>query len=239
MGYISVFNLPAYFVSFFGTTGNYAFLRAVAKSAYDRKSDEFDFEVCLASSLGPGLDELGTTLTSGTGDAGGVTYGASVRARANSHATAWLNMTAYYRDGLSTHPWTKQLETIADLYALESSASMSSSPGKRRRASVSNGTLFSDLYKGALKAPAYVIWGEKDQACSRELCLNGLGDYLAKDSEVTILPRTSHWTPVQKESRMVLANVIALLTRKDAKQVTSLTNEVQKIYPGATLYAKK
>jgi pimeloyl-ACP methyl ester carboxylesterase len=100
-------------------------------------------------------------------------------------------------------------------------------------------SLFADQYKGALKAPAYIIWGEKDQACSRPICLDGLGDYLAKDSEITILPRSGHWTPVEQESRAVLASVIAVVAGRNAKPVTKLTAEIQNIYPEATMMAKK
>lgn len=239
MSYIFVFNLSAFFVTILGIGGNYAFMRAVTKSAYDQNSPEWSFPECLASSFGPGEEELDTTLPTTSRSSPGGTYGPSVRARATSHGHAFWNMTSYYRHGVSSRPWTKSLETIADLYALESSASESSSPGSRRRASISNGALFAVPHKGALKAPAYVLWGEKDQACSRELCLNGLGDYLAKDSEVTILPRTSHWTPLQKESRAVLARVIALFAGRHSSPTPSLTAEVQKLYPDATLYVKK
>ncbi|RVX71153.1 hypothetical protein B0A52_03519 [Exophiala mesophila] len=239
MGYIFIFNLSTLYVNFLGIGGNYAFMRSVTMSAYDLKSPEWSFPECLATSFGPGKEELDTAIPSTSSTSPGETYGASVIARAKSHGQAFWNMTGYYRHGVSSRPWTKSLETIADLYALESSASESSSPGSRRRASISNGALFAVPHKGALKAPTYVLWGEKDQACSREICLNGLGDYLAKDSEVTILPRTSHWTPIQKESRAVLARVIGLFARSNSTPLPNMTAEVHKIYPDATLYVKK
>ncbi|KAL6243267.1 hypothetical protein RBB50_009819 [Rhinocladiella similis] len=233
MGYIFVFNLPSFFVRSLGNGGNYSFLRGANKIGYDRYSKEYQAQEALASTLGPGPEECKTATADGN------TYGATVVVRAKSSAEAFWNMTGVYRDGLATSPWTKSLETIADLYALETSASESSSPGSRRRSSISNHILFADHIKGKLNAPAYVIWGEKDQACTRTICLDGLGDYLAKDSEVTILPRSGHWTPVGKESRAALATAIGLFAGRDAKPVPKMTVEVQKVYPDAFMMVKK
>ncbi|KIX09940.1 uncharacterized protein Z518_01021 [Rhinocladiella mackenziei CBS 650.93] len=236
MGYIFVFNLPSVFVKYMGVAGNFSFIRGVNRLGYGRGSNEYRVQECMASSFGPGPEECKTSIPSTSNDKG-ETYGPSVLERAKSPQDAFWNMTGYYRDGAGWRPWTKSLETITDLYALETSASESSSPG-RRRSSVSN-PLFVDQYRGSLKSPAYVLWGEKDQACSRPICLDGLGDYLAKDSEVTILPRSGHWTPVGRESRVALATVIGLFAGKDAKPVPKMTTEVQNVYDGAVLMVKK
>jgi pimeloyl-ACP methyl ester carboxylesterase len=229
MGYIFCFNLPRSFVTWFGIAGNFSFLRGAHAAAHHRHPEERNTQESLAATFGPDASML-------EGKEGHA-YGASVMERAKSRKEAFWHMTGYYRDGAGTQPWTKSLETIADLYILESTASESSSPG-RRRSSMTN-SLFLDQYKGALKAPAYIIWGEQDQACSKPICLDGLGDYLAKDSEIIILPRSAHWTPVEKESRTALAKVIASVARRDAKPVTSMTTEVQKVYAEATMMAKK
>lgn len=238
MGYIFAFNLPAALVKYLGTCGNYSFVRGANRAGYDRKSSEYLARECMASSFGPGKEECRTSINETTNDNSGETYGPTVLERATSHGNAFWNMTGYYRDGAARKPWTKSLDTIADLYALETSASESSSPG-RRRSSISHGALFADPYKGSLKAPAYVVWGEKDIACGKPLCLDGLADYLAKDSEIILLPRSGHWTAVQRESRAVLAKVINLYAGKEANMIPKIADEIQKIYQGAVLLAKK
>ncbi|KAK5272300.1 hypothetical protein LTR96_001930 [Exophiala xenobiotica] len=233
MGYIFMFNLPSFFVRSMGTAGNFSFLRGANWSGYDKHSNEYRVQEGMASTFGPGPQECKSTLDDGT------TYGPSVLRRAKSPGEAFWNMTGYYRDGIASQPWTKSLETIADLYALENSASESNSPSSRRRSSISNHILFSEHIKGKLNAPAYVLWGEKDRACGKSICLDGLCDYLDKDSEVTILPRSGHWTPVGKEARTALAIAIGLFAGKDARPVPKMTAEVQKVYPDAVLMVKK
>jgi pimeloyl-ACP methyl ester carboxylesterase len=243
MGYIFAFHLPAVFVRYLGTGGNFSFLRGATKAAYGRGSKEYRGEECLASTFGPGPEEcripkaIGNGTNGVNGEKNGEAYGPSVLQRAQSSGEAFWNMTSYYRDGVAWKPWTKSLETITDLYALETSASESSSPG-RRRSSVSN-SLFLNQYKGSLHAPTWILWGEKDQACSRPICLDGIGDYLGKDSEVVLLPRSGHWTPVEKNSRAALARIIHLLAGRDAKPAASMVTEVQKVYDGASMLVRK
>ena len=243
MGYIFVFHLPSTLVKYMGVAGNFSFVRGANWSSYGKASKEYHAQECMASSFGPGPDECKSSLPAmnGTSNTNGEkheeTYGPSVLQRANSPGEAFWNMTGYYRDGVGWQPWTKSLEAITDLYALETSASESNSPG-RRRSSVSN-SLFADQYKGSLHAPTYILWGEKDEACSRPICLDGIGDYLGRDSEVTLLSRSGHWTPVQKEARPALATMIGLFAGRDTKPVAKMTTEVQKVYDGATLLVKK
>ncbi|EXJ79906.1 hypothetical protein A1O3_08191 [Capronia epimyces CBS 606.96] len=237
MGYIFIFNLPPFFVKYMGVAGNYSFVRGAYRAAYGRGSNERRVQECMAASFGPGPEECKTSRISNPDDRNGDTYGPTVLERAKSPKEAFWNMTGYYRDGVGWRPWTKSLEALADLYPFDEMASHSSSLS-RRRSSIST-SLFADPVKGSLKAPTYVLWGEKDLACSRPICLDGLGDYLGKDSEVTILPRSGHWTPVAQESRLALATVISLYAGRDAKPVPKMTSEVQKVYPDAVLMVKK
>ncbi|KAK8153668.1 Alpha/Beta hydrolase protein [Phyllosticta citrichinensis] len=52
-------------------------------------------------------------------------YPPSVAARARSPTASWLHATAYYRDGLAVARWTKSLQTILSLSALDPSSSVS------------------------------------------------------------------------------------------------------------------
>ncbi|KAL2426456.1 hypothetical protein ABEF95_006867 [Exophiala dermatitidis] len=236
MGYIFVFNLPPIFVKSLGVGGNYSFIRGCHRFAYGRGAKEYPVQEAMAATFGPSPQECKTSTVPSSNAEAGETYGPTVLERARSPAEAFWNMTGYYRDGAATRPWVKSLETIADLYALEEMASRSSSVS--RRSSVSN-SLFAEPVKGSLKAPTYVLWGENDTACSRPICLDGLGDYLGKDSEVTILPRSGHWTPIERESRPALALAIASFAKRHAEPVPNMTANVRQVYPDAVLMAKK
>ena len=241
MGYIFAFHLSPTLVKYLGVAGNFSFVRGANWSGFGKGSKEYRVQECMASSFGPGPEECETSIPAvidTNGDSRGETYGRSVLQRAKSPGEAFWSMTGYYRDGVGWRPWTKSLEAITDLYALETSASESSSPG-RRRSSISNSGLFADQYKGSLHAPTYILWGEKDQACTRPICLDGIGDYLSRDSEVTLLPRSGHWTAVQKDARPALATAIALFAGQDAMPIAKMTTEIQKVYEGATLLVKK
>lgn len=237
MGYIFVFHLPAVLVRYMGVAGNFSFTRGANRSGYGRGTKEYRVAESMASTFGPSTEECRTSIQSATNGANGETYGSSVLVRAKSPGEAFWNMTGYYRDGAGSRPWTKSLETLAALYTLETSASESNSPG-RRRSSVSH-NLYVDQQKGCLRAPTFVLWGEKDLACSRPICLDGLGDYLPRDSEVTILPRSGHWTPVDKEARAALATAIGLYAGRNSVPVQKMTTEIQKVYDGAVLMVKK
>lgn len=193
----------------------------------------------LAVSFGPGEAECKPVSGSGVNGATSESYGESVFLRAKSQKEAFWQMTRYYTDGAAYKPWSKSLEAIADLYALDGDASESNSPSRRRSSSSASSALFPDIYKGALRAPTTVLWGEKDQACTKAICLDGIGDYLAKDSEVTLLPRSGHWTPIEKESRAALARVIGLYARNGDERVLSVSKYVNDVYEGATMMARK
>ena len=239
-GYIYSFHLPARMVKYLGTGGNLAFIRGCHSVQYGKKEIQLYMPESLACTLGPSVNECKATSTgvNGTSDQ---TYSPSVLERAQSPATAFWHQTKYYREGASYHPWTKSLETIADLYALESEASESPSPARRRSSSSASSGLFNGQVKGSLHAPATIIWGEKDRACSKVVCLDGLGDYLARDSEITLLPRTGHWTPLEQEGRAALARVVGLYAGGNDNKVAqaSITKYISEVYDGVVQVAKK
>ena len=151
-----------------------------------------------------------------------------------------MHQTAYYRDGAAMEPWNKSLQTTADLFNLEQNQTNDSSI---RRRSSSASSMFGDMYKGSLHAPVTILWGLRDQACSSAICLDGIGDYLARDSEVILLPRTKHWTPVEGEARKALARLLEIfVNQKPGSRNVSLENAeeaVKQVYEGAIVLTRK
>lgn len=91
---------------------------------------------------------------------------------------------------------------------------------------------------GALKAPTTILWGEKDLAVGKAICLDGISDYLAAGSEVILLPKTGHWATVEKESRSALAALIKLFATT-IKLPAYVTKEVSQVYEGVTCNVRK
>lgn len=229
------FHLPKLMVQYLATGGNMSFLRAIAKAEHGRHQDECDVQAYLAGTLGPGVVEVESQTKKGE------TYGRSVYARAASPGETFWHQTAYYRNGLGTKKWEKSLEIIAGLYEIESESASLVSPTRRRSSSSASSALFMDRYDGALKAPVTILWGEKDLAVSKAVCLDGISDYLAAGSEVILLPRSGHWVGVEKESRAALAKIIALLAATPAGQAlpTYMVNDVEHVYTGAVSMGKR
>lgn len=227
-GYIFVFQLPSFMLTYMGSIGNMIFLRTVVRMSAGRHKEEYNEQECLASTLGPGVIEVNTRTSDGEN------YGESVHERAASVGTLFWRQTAYYRNGLAFNPWEKTLETAADLYNLETESEASNSPIRRRFSSSATSGLFSEHYAGALRAPSTIVWGAKDSALSRVICLDGIGDYLAKGSEVILLPQTGHWAPAEKESRAALAKIISLCAATAPSLPTYFSKDVEQIYEGST-----
>lgn len=152
-----------------------------------------------------------------------------------------MHQTAYYRDGAAMDPWSKSLQTTADLFNLEQN--QTSGSGIRRRSSSASSAMFGDLVKGSLHAPTTILWGVQDVACSQAICLDGIGDYLARDSEVILLPRTNHWPPVEGESRKALSRLLEIYVNQQpgTPNVSLETAEeaVKQVYNGATTLVRK
>lgn len=233
-GYIFAFHLPSFMVQFLVVGSNKFLLRGALRAAYGRASPDPSPQESLASTLGPGVIEVDTKTL------GGEHYGKTVIDQTCSYPERFWQTTAYYRDGLHAAVWTKSLETLADLHNLESESSAASSPtGRRRSSSSASSALFGETYKGSLKAPTTILWGDKDFVMQRGLFLDGIGDYLAKGSEVIILPRTGHWTSVQKEGRAAVAAVVAQYARNDRAPPLYVAKDVAAVYDGASVMVKK
>jgi pimeloyl-ACP methyl ester carboxylesterase len=220
-------------VKYLGSGGNMAFIRGCHWLEYGGKKDRvFWRSDCLATTLGPSPAEAANT-------GSGAAYPESLQDRAASPGAHFWALSSFYRDGPGTKRWTKSLELIADLYALETQASESSSPARRRSSSSASSALFPPQLKGVMHAPVTVLWGEKDPSCRRPMFLDGMGDYITKDSEIVVLPRSGHWTPVETESRQALAHVVALYAAGEEGSKASITDYVQEVYEGAVQMAKR
>jgi hypothetical protein len=232
-GYIFAFNLPKPMVRYLGSGGNMAFIRGCHWLEYGGgKSRAFWRSDCLATTLGPGPAEV-------TNSGSNLAYPKSLKDRAASPGAHFWALSSFYRDGPGTKRWTKSLELIADLYALETEASESSSPARRRSSSSASSALFPSQLKGVMQAPVTVLWGEKDPSCGRPMFLDGMGDYITKDSEIVVLPRSGHWTPIETDSRQALAHVVALYAAGEEDSKNSITEFVKEVYRDAYQMAKK
>ena len=243
-GYIAAFHLPRLMVAYLGTGGNSAFLRGALRAAHGKDKSEFSVASSMASTLGPSENECKTQISDDTiachnvdGTENVLSYSLAVQGRARNPSSCFLDKTGYYTDGAGTQKWQKSLETLALLYNIETENSTSTD--LRRRRSSSSG-IFEPAHGGCLKAPVTIIWGQMDQACTQRICLDGIGDYLAQKSQVVLLPRTGHWTAVEKESRIALGKVIEwYVDGGDLEAKGDVASVVRQVYQGATLLVKK
>lgn len=176
--YIFCFNLPWPFSNFFATFCNYWFLRVLHDLGKGPRSkseknlyrlNPVEAGESMAITTGPGWAQLQQF--------GDLAYGESVGNRINDRGMS--EKIRLYREGLLLDKWDKSLETTAALFEL--------SPGSSD--SIMNHT----APKGALKAPAVLMMGEKDPAFDKRLALDNARDYLVKDSQVLIVKGAGHW----------------------------------------------
>lgn len=220
-GYIAVMQLPMTFVRYLGSGGNYSFLRATHKVSYgDSEFTVVDAAECMASSLGPSTEECKTR----TGDGG--QYPASVK---NERVFGnFDHMASYYRHGAAISRWRKSIETIASLHSI--------ARGSELRRTSSGGGLFDDGPEGVLKGNSTVVWGKEDIALEPQLCLDGISDYLVHNSQVILLPRSGHFTPMERESRVALEKAVEWAVKGEREDIGAV---VQACYPKAMVTIRK
>lgn len=142
----------------------------------------------MACSAGPGLPQLE--------EPDG--YAASLKQRLPNNGM--LEKFRIYREGLFRGPWEKSIETVVALSEIPTDA--------KRGSGGSGAGLFDDGPKGALKAPATFVYGADDPAFERRLALDGITDYLAKDSQVVVLQDSGHWLPLEKLGSETIEEVV-------------------------------
>ena len=230
LGCTFVFRLPAFVVRYFLSGGNRSFLRAIHKYAAGQNNSQLDQSTYLAGSLGPSSVETKTRTLERDGQKS-QSYSSSVVLRAANQNSTY-EATEYYRSNLLTGRWEKSIETVAALYDIEL---LQGSLRPRRQSS--GAPLFDERYSGALKAPVTVVWGQRDPVLKQEFCLDGITDYLAKDSQVVMLPRTGHWTVTELEGRVAIQRVIEWAVQ--GEKVEDLDNVVKDVYDGAFVSVQK
>lgn len=203
-GYIFVMRMPLTFVRYLGTGGNRAFLRMVHKHAYGSDSfTDLDAAESMASTLGPSRDECKTKTATGE------EYPTSInveRSVSNFH-----HMAGYYRDGAASKRWQKSVETVANLHTI--------SQGNELRRASSGAGMFDEGPTGVLKAYSTILWGRNDLALHPQLCLDGISDYLVSRSQVIELPRSGHFTPIERESRVALEKAVEWAAKGEREDI--------------------
>jgi hypothetical protein len=211
-GYVFAMQLPTPLVHYFLTSGNQTLLKAVhIRSFGSAKLSAHDVAEGMASSMGPSVAECKTETANGD------SYPTTVHnERAFAHV---IHMANYYRQGAAIARWTKSIETVASLHSLQSGAERTTS----------GAGLFDEGPAGALKASTTILWGKEDIALDARICLDGMGDYLVQGSQVVLLPRTGHWTPVETESRAALIKAVEWSVQGEKGDIG---NALEKSYPG-------
>jgi pimeloyl-ACP methyl ester carboxylesterase len=221
-GYIFTMQLPMVLVEYLGTGGNYSFLKLTHKKSYGEnpKFTVEDASECMASSLGPSVEECKTRTFDGEGYPDSV---AKDRALSN-----FQHMARYYREKAATSRWQKSIETIADLHSIAG--------GNELHRASSGAGLFDDGPTGVLKASSTIIWGKADIALDPQMCLNGFSDYLVRNSQVVELPRSGHFTPVERESCVALTKTVEWTAAGEKEDIGAV---IQRDYPDAVVTVRK
>ena len=213
--YVFLFQLPDAMVNYPFYAADFTLLKGVNRLQYGSDYTPQTAAECMASSLGPSAREFKTRTPSGEG------YPASVGR--NQH-TAFGQRKNYYTQGAFASKWEKSLETITGLYRLMH--------GTQFRRTSSGAGLFEGGPEGYLAANSTIIWGKADHALEPRLCLDGVSDYLVENSQVVILPRAGHFTPIDRESRLVLAKAAIWAATGEKEDIGSV---IEKCYPGAAV----
>lgn len=220
-GYVFVFQMPMVFVRLLLYGGGLLFLERVHEISHSgTRCTPQDAAESMACTLGPSDLECKTNTSDGEAYPPWV---AKVRPM-----QSFERMTAYYRDGINTLPWIKSVETIAALHSISRTSGI--------QALSSGSGVFDDGPKGALKASATIIWGIKDIALDQEICLDGIADYLKPDSQVVLLPRSGHFTPIERESRVALEKAIEWVVKGENEDLEAV---MQECYRGAAVTVRK
>ena len=191
--YIFTFQLPLFIATQTITRCNLWLIRLMHSLALGHKSIKDTREVIsgMAGYMGP-MSVKDDRVPSGLKN-----FGESVCRRSRS-AFPFQDTIRYYREGLATQPWNKDLESILKLSDIADFNKY-----KRRRASVGSVSQLA----GCLGVPVTVVFGTKDVALDTRIMLEGLDDYMTGGSQIIRLP-VGHWVPHEGDGPKVLATVV-------------------------------
>lgn len=220
-GYIFAMQLPFPFVRFFLTGGNSSLLAGAHRKSFGQYKPTIEERSdAMSTTMGPSLAESKSRNESGENYPTEIDY--------NHEFPKILDMASYYRQGAAAATWHKSLETITSLHSI-------AGENELRRTSSGAG-IFDEGLPGAFKAPVTVIWGQNDLALDRRICLDGIADYMVKNSQVIMLPHSGHWTPIEKESRAAMEAAIQWALGGEKGNVETA---VQAAYPEATVAVRR
>lgn len=220
-GYVFAMQLPTPMVQYFLTGGNFSLMKAAHKASHGK--GEFtprDAAESMASSMGPSPAESKTQTANGDAYPPTIKY--------DSEFAKFMNMAGYYRDGAATARWHKSIETITSLHGVGG--------GHELRRTSSGAGLFDEGAPGVLRASSTVLWGKKDIALDSSICLDGMADYLVHGSQIILLPRSGHFTPIESESRAALEKAVEWAVQGEKEDVEAA---VQVVYPDAKVIARR
>jgi hypothetical protein len=218
-GYVFAFSLPWPLSAVLGRIGNFWMFRVLNAFADSNKPTAPLMSTQglenLASSIGPGQNELDTELEAGNKPVDPLDpdehlkYPISIQSRASTGG--WFEKIRLYRENLLASPWNKSLQLVWELNQIEQThasisssststgSSSASSAQKRRGSNATSKTVgvFDIGPPGSLAAATTVIWGAKDVALDTALATEGIADYFGvRESHFVVLPQAGHWTPL-------------------------------------------
>lgn len=220
-GYVFAMQMPVPVARFFLTGGNCSLMSAIHRGSFrDSPYTLRDAAESMASSMGPSLAETKTRTT------GGDIYPTTTKYDIDFGNI--LHPASYYRDGACLGRWRKSIETVASLHGI--------SGGNVLHRTSSGAGLFDEAAPGVLNASSTIFWGQQDVALHPKICVDGLKDFLVRDSQVVMLPESGHWTPIEENSRNALLAAVQWAIRGEKEDIVVA---VQATYPGAKVTARR
>ncbi|KAI5291039.1 hypothetical protein KEM52_000271 [Ascosphaera acerosa] len=214
--YIIMFQSPWPLLKVLATAGHHAWVRLCHRhvSGQAASISTAELQEFMAATLGPQTDRLGEYATPD-----GQKYPASVLQR-HTRSFVLRDPMRYYRDGAFTGTWTKADALAA---ALERLSPCPGPSGDRQG-------------RPYVKQKTTVLWGVTDLALSRDMCLDGLEQYLVPGSQVVELPRSGHGVPVESES---CCAVVAAVEWAVGNERGDLARAVRAVYQDARITERR
>ncbi|KAJ5183474.1 hypothetical protein N7492_001090 [Penicillium capsulatum] len=219
--YVFTINLPLPMVRFFLTGGNHSFMTTVHKmGAGEGPFTPLEAADSMASSMGPSSAESKTQTAEGDTYPTTSTYDVDFG--------NILHSAHYYRVATGITHWRKSIETVTALHSI--------ADGNVTRRTSSGAGLFDEAAPGVLNASTTIFWGQRDPALDPGMCLDGIRDFLVRDSQVVMLPESAHWTPTEPASRKAILAAVQWSVNGEKEDIEAV---VQATYPSAKVTVRR